>query len=132
MPSVMAVSDDQQVIAVEEALFDALKNQDSAALSKLVADDFQFRDAGNEIITKPDFLKAATSVPGTILSVSSDNMRVRVIGDLAILSGTQKAVVRLKDGKQVTGEGVFTDVFAKRDGVWQLIFAHNIDLPTEE
>jgi uncharacterized protein (TIGR02246 family) len=128
----MAVSDDQQVIAVEEALFDALKNRDSAALSKLVADDFQFRDAGNEIIAKPEFLKAATSVPGTILSVSSDDMRVRVIGDLAILSGTQKAVVRLKDGNQLTGEGVFTDVFAKRDGAWQLIFAHNIDLPTKE
>ena len=120
---------EQQVIAVERQLFDALKNQDSKALAALLADDFQFRNAGDEVVGKPEFLRAAMSVDGTILSVTSDNMRVQIHGDIAVLSGTQKAVVKLKDGKQVIGQGVFTDIFASRNGRWLLVFAHNIDLP---
>src|SRR5262249_35207976 len=120
---------EQQIIAAERKLFEALKNQDANAIGKLLADDFQFRNAGDEPMDKTAFLKAATSVEGTILSVDSDNMRVQIYGDLAVLSGSQKAVVRLKDGKQVGGEGVFTDIFRKRNGQWLLVFAHNIDLP---
>ncbi len=124
-------SEEQQVIAVERALFEALKNQDEKALAGLLADDFQFRNAGDEPIGKAAFLKAATSVDGTILSVTSDDMRVQLHRDIAVLSGTQKAVVRLKDGKQVNGIGIFTDLFAKRGGRWLLVFAHNIDLPDQ-
>jgi uncharacterized protein (TIGR02246 family) len=120
---------EQQIIGVERQLFDALKNQDAKALAALLADDFQFRNAGDEVVGKPEFLKAATSVDGTILSVDSDNMRVQIHGDIAVLSGTQRAVVKLKDGKQVTGLGVFTDVFVHCNRRWLLVFAHNIDLP---
>jgi ketosteroid isomerase-like protein len=124
-------SKEQQVLAAERALFDGLKNQDAKALSALLAEDFQFRNAGDEIIGKAAFLKSATSVEGTIMSVSSDNMRVQMHGDIAVLSGTQKAVVKLKDGHQVTGVGIFTDVFAFRNDRWLLVFAHNIDLPDQ-
>jgi hypothetical protein len=58
-------------------------------------------------------------------------MRVQLQGNIAVLTGTQKAVVRLKDGKQVTGLGIFTDVFALRNDRWLLVFAHNIDLPDQ-
>jgi ketosteroid isomerase-like protein len=129
MSSAQTSSPDQQVIDAERALFDALKNQDAKALSALLGDDFQFRNAGDEMIGKGAFLKSATSVDGTILSVSSDNMRVQMHGDIAVLSGTQKAIVKLRDGKQVTGLGIFTDVFALRNGRWLLVFAHNVDLP---
>jgi ketosteroid isomerase-like protein len=129
MSSAQTSSPDQQVIDAERALFDALRNQDAKALARLLADDFQFRNAGDEIVGRADFLKSATSVEGTILSITSDNMRVQLHGEIAVLSGTQKAVVRLKDGKQVTGLGIFTDVFAFRNGRWMLVFAHNIDLP---
>lgn len=73
------------------------------ALSALLGDDFQFRNAGAEFVSKTDFLKAATSAEGDILSVGSENMRVQLHGDIAILSGTQIAIVQLKDGKKITG-----------------------------
>lgn len=129
--SAQTQSPDQQVIAAERALFDALKNQDAKALAALLAEDFQFRNAGDEIVGKTAFLKAATSVEGTILSITSDNMRVQLYGEIAVLSGTQKAVVHMKDGKQGIGLGIFTDVFAFRNGRWLLVFAHNIDLPEQ-
>jgi uncharacterized protein (TIGR02246 family) len=132
MTFAQSANDEQQIIAAERSIFQALKDQDSKALAALLDDDFRFRNAGDELVSKTDFLKAATSVEGSILSVSSDNMRVQVYGDLAVLSGTQKAVVRLKDGKQVTGLGVFTDLFARRQGRWLLLFAHNVDLPSSD
>ena len=70
--SAQTQSPDQQVIAAERALFDALKNQDAKALAALLAEDFQFRNAGDEIVGKTAFLKAATSVEETILSITSD------------------------------------------------------------
>ena len=127
-----AKSAEPDVIRVERQLFDALKKQDAVALSKLLADDFQFRDAGNNPISKANFVKLATSVEGSILSVDSDNMHVQVYGDMAVLSGSQKSVVRLKDGKEVIGDGVFTDVFARRQGRWLLVFAHNVELPEKQ
>jgi hypothetical protein len=58
-------------------------------LSALLADDFQFRSAGNDLIDKPGFVKTATSVQGTILSITSDSMGVRLYGEMAVLTGTQ-------------------------------------------
>jgi ketosteroid isomerase-like protein len=121
----------QEVLAAERALFEAIKNKDTAALSKLLADDFLFRNAGDASVGKSDFLKTVTSVDGTILSVSSDNMSAQTYGEIAIVSGTQKAVVRMRDNSEVTGLGIFTDVFAHRGGKWLLVFAHNIDLPNQ-
>src|SRR4051812_36919378 len=72
MSAAQPSSADQQVIAAEHALFGALKNQDPKALSALLADDFQFRNAGDEPVGKADFLKAATTVDGTILSITSN------------------------------------------------------------
>jgi hypothetical protein len=106
----------QEVLAAERALFEAIKSKDTKALSNLLADEFLFRNAGEASVGKSEFLKTLASIDGTILSVSSDNMSAQTLGEIAVVSGTQKAVVRMRDRSEVTGLSIFTDVFARVAG----------------
>jgi hypothetical protein len=58
-------------------------------------------------------------------------MSAQTLGEIAVVSGTQKAVVRMRDRSEVTGLSIFTDVFARRGGKWLLVFAHNVELPNQ-
>ena len=53
-----------------------------------------------------------------------------VIGGTAILSGLQRARVRLGDGTMVEGVTGFVDVFENRSGTWRLRHAVSVELPS--
>ena len=52
-------------------------------------------------------------------SSKTDNMKVRVFGDVAIVTGRQTLEGTSKGYK--SGPRRFTDVFAKRNGKWQIV-----------
>jgi len=66
-------------------------------------------------------------VEGDILSIGSDDMKVNIYGDIAVLTGTQNSVVRLH-GKHETDRQVFTDVFRYRNKRWLLVLAYSGEL----
>ncbi|EPX57076.1 hypothetical protein D187_006830 [Cystobacter fuscus DSM 2262] len=68
------------------------------------------------------------AIPGTILSVESDDLRVHVYGDVGVLTGRQHARVRLEDGTIVDDVGTFTDIALRRGGRWRMVLAHSVPL----
>jgi Domain of unknown function (DUF4440) len=68
------------------------------------------------------------SIPGTILSVESDDTQARVFGDMGVLTGRQRARVRLDDGTTVMDVGAFTDIARWREGHWEMVLAHSVPL----
>ncbi len=58
--------------------------------------------------------------PATVLLVTFDDLKVRVYGDVGIVTGVYAHKATLND-KDATGTGRFTDVFVKRTGRWQLV-----------
>jgi ketosteroid isomerase-like protein len=118
------------LIDIERSLFDAIRKKDIDALSKIVADDFVFREPGRAEAGKADFLKSVKSFPLEILDIWSDNMAVSIFGDVALLTGVQNARTRGKNGKDELSAGAFTDLFVKRGGQWLLVVAHNVELRT--
>jgi hypothetical protein len=120
---------DKEVLAAERTLFEALKEKDATDLAKLLGDELQFRNAAENPIGKTEFINSVISVAGVIQSISSDDMRVRMVGELAIVTGTQKAVVSLGSGREaMLSSDIFTDVFVNRGGRWLLVFAHSVEL----
>jgi hypothetical protein len=117
-----------QLLQLEHQMFDSLRNRDAAGLRRLLAKDFELRTPGEAPVGLEAFVAAIAGIPGTILEVSSDDTQARVMGDVGVLSGHQKARVRLDDGTVVAQVGAFIDVARWVDGNWQMVHAYNVNL----
>lgn len=121
---------EDELLQIEKEIFSAIKSRDSNRLGNLLSDDFVYRSPGNSEQPKATFLKAIESISIEMTDVWSEDMKVNVYSDVAVITGTQKARVRLADGKVVIGATAFTDVFIRKSGKWLLALAHGVELPT--
>jgi ketosteroid isomerase-like protein len=119
----------QTILLIEQELFTAIKAKDATALNRILGEDFVYRNPGNDEIGKADFLKTISSSPINIISLWGEEMKVNVFGEVAILTGLQLAKTKNSEGKEELSAGMFTDVFARRSGRWELVLAHAVDLP---
>jgi ketosteroid isomerase-like protein len=105
----------QTLQAMEQAWLNAEKNHDAAAFEKLVADDWIAISPDGQSQTKAE--RAAEIKTADISSATLGDMKVRVFGDTAVVTGTDDEIA-LKDGKKSIDHYVWTDVFVKRNGKW--------------
>ncbi len=119
----------QAILQVEQEILTAIKNQDTSALERILADDFVYRSPGSEEVGKEDFLKLSASFPYKIVSLWGEEMKAHVYGDTAVTTGLQFAKTEGDEGKEETSVVMFTDVFVKQKDKWMLSLAHAVDLP---
>lgn len=100
---------------------------DRAELERLLADDYTLAGSNGRNQTKAEFIDDSTA-PGSKTSDLAITQQVRKVwSDGAVLGGMFDA--RGTDrGKPFAMKGRFVDVWAKRDGRWQVIFtqAHRV------
>jgi ketosteroid isomerase-like protein len=108
-----AVSQTLQVM--EQAWLNAEKNHDAAAFEKIVADDWIAITPDGKSQTRIE--RAAEIKAAHTTSATMGNMKVRVFGDTAVVTGTDDEVI-MESGKKSTDHYVWTDVFVKRNGEW--------------
>jgi ketosteroid isomerase-like protein len=122
------------VKSVEDTLFqverdwgNALLKADVAAWSRFLGDDWVLTYSDGSLVTKPLALADLKEGALRIESFRLDDMKVRVYGDTAVVTGqiTEKSKFRDKD---TSGVRRFTDVFVKRDGRWQAVASHESDV----
>lgn len=94
-------------------------HSDVARFSEILADDFLCTNPDGSLIDKPQFL-TQTAVPVSFTDFDVDDLRIRVLGDVAIVHGRTRFA--LKDGRR--GHGQYTDVWEKRQGRWLAVSAH--------
>jgi ketosteroid isomerase-like protein len=121
---------EEEILRIENDLFAAIRDKDTKRLDNILAEDFVYRNPMTGEQARADFLAAISTLPMKIISVWSEDMKVNVYSDVAIMTGTQKAKVRNTDGTEVTGSTAFTDIFVRRNGKWVLTLAHGVDLPS--
>lgn len=109
---------ERELIQAERQLADAFIKRDVAALESILAEEFI--DSNPDGIAQGKAAAIAETKSGTVLSVTFADLKVRLYGDVGIVTGlyTQKAVL---NGKDATGTNRFTDVFVRRAGRWQLV-----------
>lgn len=118
----------ESVLRLERETMDAVRAKDAGALERILAADFVYRTPGAEL-TRAEFLQNVSQLPGHILSVEGEGLRVSVYGDTAVLTGVQRARVRTDDGAEHASTVAFTDVFVKERGRWRLSLAYGVELP---
>jgi ketosteroid isomerase-like protein len=121
---------EQMIISLEGDIFTAIKNRDTAALSRILADDFVYRTATGDEFDRAAFLQNIAAMPYRILDVQGEHLKVKVYGDTAVLTGVQKARVRDDKNNEVISTVAFTDVFVRRRRQWVMALAFGVELPT--
>jgi hypothetical protein len=71
------------------------------------------------LVDKKQFL-VQTARPVTIGGLAAQGVRVRILGDVAIIHARTSYITA--DGEQRNGR--YTDVWARRDGKWLAVSAH--------
>lgn len=113
-----------EIIALEDRRVEAMIKGDVQALEEILADDLIYTHTTARIDTKASFIDAISSGRSNYRSVERKDVKVRQFGDSAVVTGHAK--VHVGDNKF---EIRYIDVYAKRDGVWQMVAWQSTRLP---
>ncbi|MEW6211722.1 MAG: nuclear transport factor 2 family protein [Acidobacteriota bacterium] len=111
---------EQAIRQLVSELVNAQLKGDTATLDRIWADDFTFTNSSGEVQTKAQRLTEIKSGELKFVSMSIDDVQVRVYGDAAVVTsrGTVKGQRR---GQDLTGQSRGTSVYVKKQGRWQVV-----------
>ncbi len=115
--------EEQTLLQIERDWAVAAVKKDTAALDRILANDFQ-ANYSSIVGNKKQLLASLKSEATKIQTSAVSDMKALVIGDQAIVNGlsTEKRTVA---GKDTSSQDRFTDVFVKRDGRWQCVTGYS-------
>lgn len=121
---------DADMLALEERWNQAHLKGDVATLKTLWADDMQIVVPQMEPMSKASALEFWEKVPVTFSTYESDLVSARVWTDEAIVIGR---LHRVRDfaGRQSEDRWIFTKVYSRRDGEWQVVTYHASPSPSD-
>jgi ketosteroid isomerase-like protein len=111
------MTQEQEVLRLEKEFSQAIVKNDAGAVARFLADDWIIIDPDGGIIDRVRFLGVIESGALTHEMMESDDTRVRIYGNAAIV--TALTTTKGKFGGQVfTTQERATDVFVKQNGRW--------------
>jgi uncharacterized protein (TIGR02246 family) len=120
-----AVSVEQELINLENEWGEAVVKRDTASFDRILADDYiGIFDGSVFAATKAQYIEYVKSMKEEMSSFVSDEWKVGVYGDAAVVMARVTVKMRLA-GKETTIQSRFTDTWIKRDGRWQCVAGHN-------
>jgi ketosteroid isomerase-like protein len=88
------VSDEKQILQLEDEWVRALEKQDREALNKILAREFTFIEPDGSLKNRNDYLADRSSNASEIDSFEIADLKVRVFGDSALVTGVAKITER--------------------------------------
>ena len=97
----------------------SVQNCDVKRFDEILAEDFYCTNSDHSLVDRAAFLKQ-TAVPLTIRNLQPHDVKIRVLGDFAIIHA--RTSFTKPDGTQAWG--CYTDCWAKQNGRWLAVSAH--------
>lgn len=113
-------TDEQTLSQIEREWEDANKSKDKAWFERTYADEYTAINAVGKMFNKTEDIADTLSNTNTVTSAELSDVKVRVYGDTAVVTGRLHRVGKDKNGN-FDRNYMFTDTFIKRDGRWQVI-----------
>src|SRR5918996_1992285 len=118
----------EELLKIEKAFADAIIKNDPEAIGQLVADDWIIIDPDGGIVDRTRFFEVIKSGALTHEIMESEDFRVRVYGESAVVTGVTRTKGEFM-GQEFSTQERATDVFVKRDGRWQCVLTHLTRFP---
>jgi len=114
---------EEELLKIEEEFAEAIVKNDLEGLGRLVADDWIIIDPNGEIVDRTRFFEVIKSGALTHDTMESEDFRIRVYGDSAVVTGITRTKGKFM-GQEFSTQERATDVFINRDGRWQCVLTH--------
>ena len=95
---------------------------DTAAVSRILADDFVGVDPDGKSYDKAEMVRDTKNAPKYFRSNKLDDVKIRFYGDTAVAQGSE--TWERQNGQR--GQFVWTDTWIRRKGVWQIVAAEDL------
>jgi ketosteroid isomerase-like protein len=116
-------TDTQQLERLEQVWNTAHEQGDADALQQLWADDLEVDVPRMPVMTKADALNFARSGRMKFLRYVTSDIRIRVYGDAAVVSGRLQRT-RSMNGKELSDDWRFTKVYIREAQRWRVVSFH--------
>lgn len=127
-----ASKDEQELRRLEDEWLGSYLRGDKTTFDRIVADDFTGTDESATIRNKMQERELIQPPPPSIkTSLTNDDLRVRIFGDAAIVTGRIVAKIQPSGQSDIAFQSRFTDTFLRRQGHWQVASRHYSRLPPE-
>jgi ketosteroid isomerase-like protein len=117
---------EQAVLKLTHEWLEAEDRADRATLNRIIADDFLGTGPGGNAVTKKDVIPQEGADGGHGLSLTPQDIKVRVFGDTAIV--TARGVQKVQERPELR----ITVVFVKRADRWQMVAGHLSMVPPRD
>ena len=121
---------EEELLKVEKEFAQAIVKNDLEAIGRLVADDWIVIGPDGEIVDRARFFEVIKSGALTHDTMASEDFRVRVYRDSAVVTGVTRSKGKFM-GQEFNTQERATDVFVNRDGRWQCVLTHLTRLPNK-
>jgi uncharacterized protein (TIGR02246 family) len=111
------------VLNVVKAWLDAIPRRDTAAIAALLADDFVAILPDGHRRSKAEHLAEVADGKYAVQSLTLEEPRVRVFGNVAVVTYYQGEQSRTHD-EDTSGTSAWTDVLVQQNGAWRIVAEH--------
>jgi hypothetical protein len=111
---------EEQIKQLERDRQNSFVHNDIAALDRDTAEDYTTIGSSGKLSDKPQMMKNLKAGRTQILSMDLSDMKARVYGDTAVLTGRAREV-SVTEGQQKDEQVLFMRIFVKANGRWQAV-----------
>jgi ketosteroid isomerase-like protein len=119
---------EEELLKLEKAFAEAIVKNDLEGIGRLVAGDWVIIDPNGGIVDRTRFFEVIKSGALTHDMMESEDFRVRVYGDSAVVTAVTRTRGKFM-GQEFSTQERATDFFVKRDGRWQCVLTHLTRFP---
>ena len=117
------MTSEEELLKVEKEFAKAIVKNDLEGIERLVAVDWIIVGPDGEIVERVRFFEVIKSGAMTHDAMESEDFRMRIYGDSAVVTGITRTKGKFM-GQEFSTKERATDVFVKRDGRWQCVLTH--------
>ena len=119
-------TDEEALLQIERDWTNAAINKDKEVLENILAKDYVGnRDEG--VRNKKQAIASVMSSALKIESLENSDMQPMVFGDTGVVYGMVSAKGK-RSSKDIGGKYRFTDIYEKRDGIWQCVASYSTEV----
>ncbi|MGQ0579582.1 MAG: nuclear transport factor 2 family protein [Betaproteobacteria bacterium] len=130
VPATATADSRDDIERMEQLRGQALLDADMPSLYAMYADEFFYNRARGDSLTKSEYLPLFASGDVKVNSGVREGVDIRVYGDTAVVTGTQRTSVTIK-GEDRNLHLRYLHVWVKRGDVWVLVARQATNMPTQ-